>query len=111
MLKMDSKKYSRKVLEFLSSEIAGKFQENSEKAEKIITKIIKEKISNFGELAEMEKEGSFDYYFSAPDVESERLIFKDGTLEDSQKYLVGVVEKISTISESDWNAENIKNIL
>jgi len=101
MLKMDSEKYSQKVLEFLSSEMAEKFKTEQQKAEKIIEKIIKEKISNFGELKNMEENGEFDYYFSTPEVAEEKLVFKDGSLEDSKKYLEKVVKKISDILEKD----------
>ncbi len=101
MLKMNFDNYSSKVLEFLSLEMAEKFNQNIDKKNKIIKKIIKEKISNFGELIEMEKKGDFDYYFSKPDISSHKLIFKDGSLKDSQKYLLEIINKISDILEND----------
>lgn len=101
MLKMDADKYNEKVLDFLSSDMADAFRENSGIAENITSKIIKEKISCFGDLKEMEESGDFEYFFSSPVVADEKLIFKDGTLDDSKKYLAEVVEKISLISELD----------
>lgn len=111
MIKMDEKKYLEKFLEFLSPNMSEKFTNNSEKMQKVVTFVVKDKISYFGEVAEMEANNEFEYYFTNPNVSEEKLIFKDGTLDESKKYLNEVVEKISTISDIDWTAENIKNLL
>ena len=101
MLKLDEKRYEEKVLEFLSEKMQKNFLENSESAQKIIKKVIREKISNFGEIKKMEENKEFDYYFSEPNFKIEKIIFKDDSLENAKKYLKEISEKISEISEEN----------
>jgi hypothetical protein len=101
MLKLDTKKYEEKVANFLSEKMRENFLKNSGPAQKIIQKIIREKISNFGEIKKMEENGEFDFYFSEPDFEENKIIFKDDSLENAKKYLKEISEKISGISEEN----------
>lgn len=108
MLKLDVEKFYQKTLEFLSQDLKKNFIENEKKGRKICQKILREKISYFGEIKKMEEEGEFDYYFFTPKFEKEKIIFKDDSLENAKKYLAQIHEKISQISEENWTSENIK---
>jgi glutamyl-tRNA synthetase len=101
MLKIDEKRYEEKVLEFLSEKMQKNFLGNPESAQKIIKKVIREKISKFGEIKKMEENKEFDYYFSEPNFKIEKIIFKDDSLENAKKYLKEISEKISEISEEN----------
>ena len=101
MLKLDMEDFYQKTLEFLSDDMRKNFQYNEEKGKKICQKVLREKISYFGELKKIEEDGELDYYFSKPEFELEKIIFKDDSLENAQKYLAKICEKISEISEAD----------
>ena len=109
MLKLDIKRYSQKVLEFLSEDMRVKFENNLKKSEIIIEKVIRENISHFSEIKKMEINGELEYYFSKPDFDIKKIIFKDDTFENAKKYLQEISERISEISETDWVVENLKN--
>ena len=111
MLKMDDAAYKTKVLEFLSEEMRAKFESDAELAERVINLVIKERLQKFSELAEMEEQGNLAYFFDRPEVLDEMIVFKDGTPDESKAYLKQVIEKIKDVSEEDWNAENIKELL
>ncbi len=98
---MEAGKYTEKVLEFLPEKMRELFEKEKEKGRKIIDLVIRERISKFGEVKKMSEEGEFDYYFQRPGVADEVLIFKDGSLEESKKYLREIVKKVSDLPEND----------
>jgi len=108
MLKLDDDKYRAKVFEFLPEELKEKFSGELEKTEKIIFKIIKERISKFSEIDEMHEIGEFNYLFDKPEIKKEKMIFKDATCESTKNILKELKEKIEEIDEEDFVAEKIK---
>ncbi len=108
MLKLDDDKYRAKVFEFLPEELKEKFSGELEKTEKIIFKIIKERISKFSEIDEMHEIGEFNYLFDKPEIEKEKMLFKDASCESTRKILEELKGKIEEIDEEDFVAEKIK---
>ncbi len=89
-----------------------KFQiQNSKDLIKKITPIIMERISKWNDIEEMAKEGEFDYYFVAPEIDPKKLVWKEDSLETAKKHLEKVAELLqtadfisqNTIKESIWN--------
>jgi hypothetical protein len=72
-----------------------------EKAKKISQMVIREKISYFGQLKEMAQNGDFVYYFEKPEVEKEKLIFKDGSVEEAEKFVGEFLEKVSILDDEE----------
>jgi hypothetical protein len=101
MLKLTEEKYFQKVLEFLSEEMKNNFEGSLEKSHKIVEKIVREKVSSFSEVKKMEEEGEFDYYFSEPVFEINKIIFKEDSLENAKKYLSEILLKVSEVSGQD----------
>ncbi len=111
LVEMDNEEYKKNVLEFCSENLKEKFQNDAEKFDKIVNYVIKERISKFSEIRDLEKEKEFDYFFENPDFEKEMLIFKDGTLESSQEKLKLLLKKLEDVSEENWNKEYLKEFL
>ena len=101
MKKLSFDDYYQKVLEFLPEKERDFFEGDERKGKKITSLVLMERLNKFGELKELAEEGAFDYYFNRPKIDEESLIFKDGSLEESKKYLSEVVEKIENIKEED----------
>ena len=68
-----------------------------------------ERISRFGEIKEMAERGEFDYFFKAPEFPKEKLLWKDEKdFTKTKKHLEYVLEKISAVTEKEWNKETLK---
>ena len=102
ILKMDRKEYKNKVLEFLPDGMKEKM------TDKIINLVIRERISKFSEVTKMAEESEFDYYFETPNVDIEKITWKNDNKDISQKHLTKVVEILQN-AKDDWVAENIKS--
>ena len=111
MLKLNHEEYTDKVLKFIPEWTVKKFNTKPIMAYNIIFSVIRERITHFGELIQMDKDGEFDYFFDAPEITDEQIIFKDGTAEESKKYIKEIIKKILNISIPRWNADNIKEVL
>jgi len=76
---------------------------------KRIAPIILERINTYGELEKYVLEGEFDYFFKAPELIKEMIIWKkDGTLEQAKENLTFVIEILNEISERDYVLDIIK---
>ncbi|MCK5589314.1 MAG: glutamate--tRNA ligase [Candidatus Pacebacteria bacterium] len=111
MLKLDKEKYYKKALEFISPKIRGRFEESKEKGQKIIEKVVRERISKFSEIIDMENENEFDYYFSNPVVADSDLVFKTDGLDKTLEILTKTSDILEKIPVNEWNFENLKNSL
>ncbi|MFA6524007.1 MAG: glutamate--tRNA ligase [Candidatus Paceibacterota bacterium] len=78
--------------------------------EKLIP-IITERISKFGDIKKMIETGELDLFFNAPKYEKEKLIFKNTTVLQISENLKKAVEALNNLDESNFNKENIKEIL
>jgi glutamyl/glutaminyl-tRNA synthetase len=111
MLKLDDEIYRSKVFDFISEELKEKISGELEKFDLIIEKIIKERIDKFGDIKELEEIGEFAYLFEKPEIEKEKLLFKDATFESTKNILEILKSKIEEIEEADFVAEKIKEKL
>jgi len=78
--------------------------------EKIVP-LISERISKFGDIKGMISSGELEFFYKEPDYERGKLLYKNTTIEKTAESLSFVVGRLEKISESDFNEENIKNIL
>ena len=104
---MESNDFEQKVLKFLPDKIR-KLAVGDKKILKNILPIIKERIEKFDDVTKMAEAGDLDYYFSQPDYEIEKILWKDEKdLGNTQKHLEKNVELLESVI--NWTAENIKN--
>jgi len=111
MLRLTPQDYYVNAIGFLSDTMRKKFTEHSKLSEKIIQLIVKERIDTFGQIADMEREGEFDYLFEQPDLNMDIMKFKEDTSEYMLNIMSQVQKKLSDVDESQWGAESLKNIL
>jgi len=86
---------------------------SNDKKEEMIKKIepiLTDRISRFGEIKEMADRGDLNYFFKAPEFPKEKLLWKEEKdFSKTKKHLEFVLEKISAISEKEWNKDSVKN--
>jgi glutamyl/glutaminyl-tRNA synthetase len=111
MMKLEDEIYRSRVFDFVSEELKEKISGELEKFDLIIQKIIKERIDKFGDIQELEKLGEFNYLFEKPEIEKEKLLFKDATCESTKEILETLKSKLEEIEEGDFVQEKIKEKL
>lgn len=73
--------------------------------------IIFERISKWGDVKDMVKEGDLDFFFKSPIYSKEKLVYKNSSPEKITNNLKQVINVLEVLSEKDFNQENIKNAL
>ena len=73
--------------------------------------IIFERISKWGDVANMVGRGELDFFFNRPEYAKEKLIYKNVSLENIRTNIKEAVNKLEELSESDFTAENVKRVL
>lgn len=74
---------------------------------KNILTIITERINVFSDIKKMVKDGELDYYFTQPKYESEKLVWKDSSKDETKKYLEKIIELLE--SADFENADSVKS--
>jgi len=73
--------------------------------------IILERISKWGDIKDMVTRGELDFFFRAPEIDKEKLIFKNITQEKIKNNLNLAIQALMELKENDFTQENIKNVL
>jgi len=73
--------------------------------------VIFERISKWGDIKDMVKEGELDFFFKQPEYLKEKLIYKNYSPEKISNNLKLAIKALENLNENDFTAENIKNIL
>lgn len=100
-----------RITAFLPSDIKDLSGYSSEKLQKL-TPVLVDRISHFGEIADLCAQGEIAYYFEQPRYEKERLFWKDER--DVPKLLERLTKAKSLLEALDGNSftqENVKNAL
>jgi len=106
ILLMSKEDYKNKCFKFLSDNLKKKILETSFNFDKVINLVIRERISKFSEVSEMEKNEEFEYYFNLPIFSIEKILWKEETKEKTKQYLEKIIEILKQITE--FSAEKIK---
>jgi len=78
---------------------------------KKLVPIILERISKWSDVKEMAMAGELDFFFKAPEIQKEKLCFKNCAPEKIIENLQMTMKALENIEEKDFTAENIKNAL
>ncbi|MES3031917.1 MAG: glutamate--tRNA ligase family protein [Patescibacteria group bacterium] len=73
--------------------------------------IIFERISKWSDVKTMAMAGELGFFFKAPEINKEKLIYKKTTPEKISSNLKFASKELETISENDFTMENVKNCL
>jgi glutamyl-tRNA synthetase len=101
--------------EYLLKMESGKFKEEVKKFSSILEQvpallpIIRDRISTFGEVSEMEREGEFAYFMKAPSYDAKDLVWKKDPAPEGVKARLEEIKKLlQGIAEADWSTDTIK---
>lgn len=108
--KMSYEDQEEYILNFISNDIKSLPHFSSEMLHKIVPLVI-ERISSGIDIEMMCVNGDMDYFFKLPKLHVDLLNKEIKNDVSTITNLEKVIELLSTLSESDWNKENIKNIL
>ncbi|MFA6338889.1 MAG: glutamate--tRNA ligase [Candidatus Paceibacterota bacterium] len=78
---------------------------------KKISPLILERIETFGDLRKMISNGELDYFINKPVLIKEKIIWKDSDAQKTKEYLEDAIKIIESISDSNFDAENIKEYI
>lgn len=106
MKKMDFKEQEINALVFVPNE----FKTDSKKIQKIIPLLI-DRISYFGEIKEIFERGEMDFFFKIPDIDLNKISYKDTPLEKTKENLKKVILELKNIPEDLFTKDNIKEKL
>ena len=112
--KIDSHSFWGYADPFLPEEI--KRGESSQNTLHKIEYLIRDRITKFTDVKTLFDAGEFDYFFNEPVIDSEMVVWKglkeipDGLLQTKQ-HLHKISERLSAVTEANWNYENIKAAL
>ncbi len=73
--------------------------------------IIFERISKWSDVTTMTESGELDFFFSAPEIDKEKLIFKDTPKEKISSNLKLAVQALEELPAENFTTENVKNAL
>lgn len=93
----------------IEKNILARLPENMQNAK--LVPVIFERISKWGDVEEMLRQGELEWYTAAPEIQKEKLIFKNTPAEKIVKNLKAALEVLENISETDFNFENVKAVL
>jgi glutamyl-tRNA synthetase len=108
---LSADEFKKNVLAFLPEHIRLLPNFNNNILDRLIP-IIRERISAFGDIAQMANAGELDYYFAAPMYSKEKLLWKDAA--DYQKTKIRLTHALSVLknlNDDIFNAEHIKKEL
>jgi glutamyl/glutaminyl-tRNA synthetase len=77
---------------------------------KKIIPIIRERTQYIGDFKKMIEDGDLDYYFTQPEIDIEKIIWKKDTKDGTIKHLEKSYEILSQVS-GNFNAETTKNAI
>lgn len=116
--KLSEEEFVNYCLKFFSSEELTLINANLETNKKVFLKVLRERVSVGGEVAQAYRAGEvnmffkvlYDMDFASFDLNNICFKNKDGvqTLDQAKANLKLVLEKIEAISEADWTIENLK---
>ena len=74
----------------------------------MLTPIIMERIEKFSDVKTMAEAGELGFFFAAPKLEKEKMIFKDASEAETKEHLEKAKEILSEIADGDWDVTMLK---
>lgn len=79
---------------------------------RLVTPILKERLSVWHDIRTAAAEGEYDFYFKAPTLEPDAIPNKDSSKQDARGHLMKASEMLSALSDADFtDSERIKTAL
>ncbi len=108
LLTLSTHDFDIEALRRLKESLASRVSWSEERANALLP-IIRERISLWGDIAELASAGEFDYYFKAPQLDKSRIPDKKSDAATALKNLIETHERLEKLAE--WGADSVKNAL
>lgn len=102
---LPKKEIEKNILEWLPPEM-----QNNLIALKLVPVII-ERISKWGDVKKMVGTGELDFFFKAPGIQKEKLLYKNIPAEKITNNLKLAIKALDALDANNFSVENIKNVL
>ncbi len=110
ILKLSAEAFLASAKEFLSEKTVRGL--SKAKLLESLVPLMRERIQTFGELADLDNAGEFDFYFVAPEYEKESLLWKkDPSVEKTAERLRRIQALLELVPKGDWHDKKLKDIL
>ncbi len=76
-----------------------------------ITPIVLERINKWSDIDTMNKNGELEYFFSQPDIDIQKLVWKETPSSDTKKHLERIIKILQGISQENFTAEKTKEAI
>jgi glutamyl-tRNA synthetase len=96
------------IIEFLPESVTGLPGYTREKL-RLLVPVIVERIDKYSDVRTMAEAGELAFFFEAPTVDREKLVFKGATEAETKMHLEKAAEILTGISEEDWDMTMIKD--
>ncbi|OGI65202.1 glutamate--tRNA ligase [Candidatus Nomurabacteria bacterium RIFCSPLOWO2_01_FULL_39_18] len=73
--------------------------------------VVLERISKWGDVKDIAERGKLDLFFETPEIQREKLIFKNSTPEKISENIKIVIQALGNIDENNFTTENVKDAL
>lgn len=104
---MDETVFAAHMSGFLPNDL----KKMSEKTLRAASRAIQERVSTLTEARTMFESGDIDFYFHAPSPDPSHLVFKDDTHEIARTHLQAIVPMLSSVPDSSFTEETIKDAI
>jgi len=111
LLQLSEDVFEESALEHLKKALSERITFNESVARKLIP-ILRERIDTWGDIDKAVGEGEYDYFFVAPNIDEDDLVWKESTIDDAKQHLVNARQLLESAPESAWEStETIQSIL
>ncbi|MEK9182828.1 MAG: glutamate--tRNA ligase [Patescibacteria group bacterium] len=97
----------KNILEWLKPAYAG-FREDILKK---LVPVVLERICKWSDVKDMAERGELDLFFKTPEIQKEKLIFKNSTPEKISENIKITIQALKNIDENNFTAENVRDAL
>lgn len=111
MLQLPFDDYMQHLINFLPEDIRQYFIKNPNIAERVMEKVIKQRIDKFSDVTLMAENDELSYYFIQPKINSKLVGFKGDSEEKTKELLLQAKIILEKIKDIDWNIDFLKSNL
>lgn len=108
--RLDPETRAQMVLERIPETIRSLPEYTDARLQKVVP-VLLERITAFGQVATMAEAGEIDFFFKAPTITTEKLVFKGSSLEETKMHLEKALAIFDEITVDDWDIAMLKDRL
>lgn len=113
MRELDTQEYLAHLLAHKDeSPLAELLISDTQLATNLVTHVLKERLSSFGELWSVEWEGEYEWLIRTPILETSKIAWKETSIETAKEHIQHALTQLEALSDDDeWTPESLKESL